>query len=689
MSLGLRRMASQKLFHISALPLPPAKHLLINNLTSDPRTPSVAGLRIVQAQEPSLQRRARLLSPEAHYSFVSPFPAQFPYPIEPPKPVEGQTSDDEDGSYIEKWLAEREAIHERVNATTSLHLHYPENRKATLELIGLSETALRDCVPHLDVGDAFSLLESSPTGSHEQDTDMISPRQELLDVLGGHAVLSNDEFAPWSLRYSGHQFGQWAGQLGDGRAISILCTPHPTEPGLSYELQLKGAGRTPFARTADGLAVVRSSIREYLASEAMHALDIPTTRALALVSRPDINVLRERVEKACILTRVAPSFLRVGSFEALNPPMQMMFFGGGQQRADFDALRILGEWVTRHVLKLPIAEDAPWGKALVLEAARRNAKMVAAWQAYGFMHGVINTDNVSIMGLTIDYGPYAFMDVFDPLHTCNHSDEGGRYAYKFQPNMIVYALRSLLNTLAPLIGAESGEAVSAGWVRDANEEQITAWRDEGLRLVQDELEKTLQETAAVEYARLMHKRLGLLKPQDDDEAEPVRPLLTIMEDLGLDFHVTSRVLCAFTPESDVRTFAERSLSTSVTPEPERLNIEQVHTKWAEWLNKYAERINSEASIWNADERHRAMEGANPRFVLRQWVLEEVIAKVEKDSSTGKKALAKVMKMACNPFNRWGAEGHDNCPLTEEEVEERRLCGFGDKLMLGFQCSCSS
>lgn len=200
-----------------------------------------------------------------------------------------------------------------------------------------------------------------------------------------------------------------------------MSTPHPDDPDTVYELQLKGAGRTPFSRTADGLAVLRSSIREFLCSEgsslfspspstlypsahplvlAMHALGIPTTRALALVHLPTLRVERERSESGCIVTRLAPSFLRIGSFEALNPPARMFFLGGGQQEADLDALRVLGEWVA-HLLRLAGrggdgggegGEGEAWGKELVLEVARRNGRMVAAWQAYGFMHGVINTD---------------------------------------------------------------------------------------------------------------------------------------------------------------------------------------------------------------------------------------------------------------------------------------------------------
>jgi serine/tyrosine/threonine adenylyltransferase len=207
-------------------------------------------------------------------------------------------------------------------------------------------------------------------------------------------------------------------------------TPGPSSSNI--ELQLKGVGRTPYSRTADGLAVTRSSIREYLAAEAMYALHIPTTRSLSLIAMPTLPVERERLESAAIVTRTAESFLRIGSFQALSPPRE---FGYGTQKPDYEALRILGEFVSRKVLKLDLPQDAKWGKELVWEAARRNARMVAGWQVYGFMHGVINTDNVSVLGVTLDYGPYAFMDAFDPLHICNHTDEGGRYAYRVSTNI--------------------------------------------------------------------------------------------------------------------------------------------------------------------------------------------------------------------------------------------------------------
>jgi len=246
---------------------------------------------------------------------------------------------------------------------------------------------------------------------------------------------------PLASVYSGHQFGVWAGQLGDGRAV--LLGGIDTPAGVQ-ELQLKGAGRTPYSRMGDGRAVLRSSVREYLASEAMHGLGIPTTRALAVTGSPQ-PVRREEVETAAVVTRVAPSFVRFGHFEH--------FAARGQEQE----LRRLADYV----IDTFYPECRGGGRfggnpyAALLEAvSERTAAMVARWQAVGFCHGVMNTDNMSILGLTIDYGPFQFLDAFVPGHVCNHSDEAGRYAYNRQPNVAYWNLFCLAQALLPLIGGE-------------------------------------------------------------------------------------------------------------------------------------------------------------------------------------------------------------------------------------------
>ncbi|NLC35914.1 MAG: YdiU family protein, partial [Alcaligenaceae bacterium] len=243
---------------------------------------------------------------------------------------------------------------------------------------------------------------------------------EFLEIVSGQRPLPGGRTL--AAVYSGHQFGMWAGQLGDGRAhlLGEILTPQG-----AWEIQLKGAGLTPYSRMGDGRAVLRSSVREYLASEAMAGLGIPTTRALALVVSDD-PVYRETVETAAIVTRVSPSFVRFGSFEHWERKPE--------------PLRILTDYVIdRHfpeVRESRGGEAVSWEQAvlrMLREVVRRTASMVADWMTAGFCHGVMNTDNMSILGLTIDYGPYGFMDGFQANHVCNHSDTHGRYAWNVQP----------------------------------------------------------------------------------------------------------------------------------------------------------------------------------------------------------------------------------------------------------------
>jgi len=260
---------------------------------------------------------------------------------------------------------------------------------------------------------------------------------EGVDVLTGNRLLAGGR--PLASVYSGHQFGVWAGQLGDGRAILLGEIDTPAGP---QELQLKGAGRTPYSRMGDGRAVLRSSIREYLGSEAMQGLGIPTTRALAVTGSPQ-PVRREEVETAAVVTRVAPSFIRFGHFE---------HFAARDQHAELQAL---ADFVIDRFYPQCRATENFAGNAYAAfleQVSERTAAMVAQWQAVGFCHGVMNTDNMSILGLTIDYGPFQFLDAFDPGHICNHSDEQGRYAYNKQPNVAYWNLFCLGQAMLPLIG---------------------------------------------------------------------------------------------------------------------------------------------------------------------------------------------------------------------------------------------
>ena len=266
--------------------------------------------------------------------------------------------------------------------------------------------------------------------------------QEALQAFAGNRPLAGS--APLASVYSGHQFGVWAGQLGDGRAH--LLGEVQTPGGDWLELQLKGSGLTPYSRMGDGRAVLRSSIREFLCSEAMHGLGIPTTRALCLTGS-DQPVRREEIETAAVVTRVAPSFIRFGHFEHFSHHDQ------------HDALKKLADFVIDHHYPECSSAAQPYA-ALLAAVTRRTAALIAQWQAVGFMHGVMNTDNMSILGLTIDYGPFQFMDGFDPAHICNHSDHQGRYAYERQPQIGHWNLFALGQALLPLIG-QSDQALAA------------------------------------------------------------------------------------------------------------------------------------------------------------------------------------------------------------------------------------
>ena len=258
-------------------------------------------------------------------------------------------------------------------------------------------------------------------------------------LIGNQTALGSQ---PLSSVYSGHQFGVWAGQLGDGRAALLgEVTPPPGHLAVAQEIQLKGSGLTPYSRMGDGRAVLRSSIREFLCSEAMHGLGIPTTRALCVLGA-DHPVYREQPETAAVVARLAPSFIRFGHFEHfchhnLHPQ-----------------LRQLADYVIDRFYPACRTDTRLNGNAyanLLQAVTERTAKMVAQWQAVGFCHGVMNTDNMSILGLTIDYGPFQFLDAFDPGHICNHSDNQGRYAFYKQPNVAYWNLYCLGQALLPLI----------------------------------------------------------------------------------------------------------------------------------------------------------------------------------------------------------------------------------------------
>lgn len=376
---------------------------------------------------------------------------------------------------------------------------------------------------------------------------------EALDLVTGNRVPPGSE--PVATVYSGHQFGVWAGQLGDGRAILLGELDTPAGP---MEIQLKGAGLTRYSRMGDGRAVLRSSIREFLCSEAMHALGIPTTRALCVTGSPQ-PVIREAVETAAVVTRVAPSFIRFGHFEH--------FSANGQ----ISELRQLADFVIdRFYPACREGNGNPYARLLEAVAAR-TAELLARWQAVGFCHGVMNTDNMSILGLTIDYGPFQFMDAFNPAHICNHSDHGGRYAYHRQPNIAYWNLFCLGQALLPLM--------------DEQQHALDAL----------EPYKTLFPAA---LTRRMGAKLGLASTHDGD-AELIETLMQLMAKDAVDFTIGFRRLCDAVegPTEPVRDlFLQRDAFDA-------------------WAARWRERLQSQPSF-DAATTAAAMRRVNPRIVLR-------------------------------------------------------------------------
>ncbi len=444
--------------------------------------------------------------------------------------------------------------------------------------------------PHwVGISHSVAQLLGLPEGWHQSE--------EALQALTGNQVLAGS--TPLASVYSGHQFGVWAGQLGDGRAILL------GELAGGHEIQLKGAGRTPYSRMGDGRAVLRSSIREFLCSEAMHGLGIPTSRALCITGSPGL-VRREELETAAVVTRVAPSFVRFGHFE---------HFAANDQE---EQLRTLADYVIGRYYPECRSPEAtsPWGgnpyAALLHSVSERTAQLMAQWQAVGFCHGVMNTDNMSILGLTLDYGPFQFLDAFVPGHICNHSDHHGRYAYNRQPNIAYWNLFCLAQALLPLI-----------------EDQDTA-------LAALESYKTVFPDA---FMAQMHKKLGLTQAQDSSEAL-VEPLLQLLAQNAVDYTIFWRRLShavaegQFEPVRDL--FADRAAFDA-------------------WLLSYSELLALEDKALAAD----LMLNSNPKFVLRNHLGEQAIRAAKGGDFS---ELATLQRLLERPFDEHpGHEAYADFP----------------------------
>jgi uncharacterized protein YdiU (UPF0061 family) len=433
---------------------------------------------------------------------------------------------------------------------------------------------------------------------------------DWLAVFAGNASdLGSRLFPkPIATAYSGHQFGHWAGQLGDGRAILLGEINH-------QELQLKGAGMTRYSRMGDGRAVLRSSIREFLCSEAMHALGIPTTRALSLVGSKQ-PVRRETIETAAVCSRLAPSFIRIGHFE---------HFAANELHA---RLQELAAYLIEAHYPECQSSNTPC-LALFKAILARNARCVAQWQAVGFCHGVLNSDNISALGLTMDYGPFGFLDHTALDHICNHTDSGGRYAYHRQPKIMHWNMACLANAMVPLIERESPNEDAAALLRIA----LSAFPPE----------------YEANWLGLFRGKLGLQTALPND-MDLIEALLQLMHANRTDFTNAFRSLSAVQKKDTNSNWRDQFLDRDAADA---------------WLTQYRTRLMQE---FNSDaERAAQMNSVNPKFILRNHLAQRAIEMAQQDDFSEVNRLHLILSQ---PFDEQVAFAqYALAPLPDEVVSD--------------------
>ena len=430
------------------------------------------------------------------------------------------------------------------------------------------------------------LVSFNPAAAELIDLDPEqAKRPEFAGLFSGSMLVPGME--PLAMLYSGHQFGVYVPQLGDGRAI--LLGEVRNDRGEKWDLHLKGAGLTPFSREGDGRAVLRSTIREYLCSEAMHGLGIPTTRALCLVGSDD-KVYREQIETGAMLVRMAPSHVRFGSFEILY------------YRKQHEQLRVLADYVIAHHFP-HLVESLDKYARFFSEVVERTAKLIAQWQAVGWAHGVMNTDNMSIHGITLDYGPFGFIDDYDPGFICNHSDHNGRYAFNQQPYIGLWNLSCLAQALLPL----------------AQKEELKAALDRYASLCEGR------------YMELMRAKFGLIETKEED-ASLIQDFLALMQLHKVDYTNLFRALGRFE-------------TGSVTPNELLREFFLDRESFDKWARRYESRLREEGS--RDEDRLVRMNRVNPKYVLRNYLAQTAIEKAQqKDFSE----IDRLLTLLQNPYS---------------------------------------
>jgi uncharacterized protein YdiU (UPF0061 family) len=422
-------------------------------------------------------------------------------------------------------------------------------------------------------------------------------RGDFLDICTGRKSFAG--FKPIAMCYAGHQFGHFVPRLGDGRAI--LLAQLRDENDRPWDLQLKGAGPTLYSRGSDGRAVLRSSIREYLCSAAMHGLNVPTTHALFLSGSRE-QVYREQIEPGAMVMRVAQSHIRFGSFE-------YYFYA---QR--YDDLQCLFDYVLQQYFPHLLSSENPC-QAFLDEVVSSTAQLIAQWQAVGFAHGVMNTDNMSIHGITLDYGPFGFLEQFDPQYICNHSDHQGRYAFNKQPEIGLFNLSCLAQALLPLLHEDADEAVT---------------------LAKQSLDK--YQTAFVgDYAGLMRQKLGFSQAQHDDQ-KLVTWLLKLLENNRVDYSLFFRNLSKPHTEDAVNQCRDLFLDRPA---------------FDDWFAHYQGRLQHEDLPQK--QRCQQMKAINPKYILRNYMAEIAIRKAQDEDDYSE--IDNLMTILQSPFDEHPAFEH--------------------------------
>ena len=441
---------------------------------------------------------------------------------------------------------------------------------------------------------------------------------DFLNVFSGNKIYP--ETKPYAMAYAGHQFGNWAGQLGDGRAINLTEVEHENK---TYTLQLKGAGPTPYSRTADGFAVLRSSIREYLCAEAMYYLGVPTTRSLSLILSGD-QVVRDVLyngnrayEKGAIVCRVAPSFIRFGSFELFA------------SREDLVNLKLLADFTIKNHFPHIKVEGVEKYIAFFQEVTQTTLNMIVEWQRVGFVHGVMNTDNMSIHGITIDYGPYGWLEDYDSNWTPNTTDnQHKRYRFGNQPEIALWNLYQLANALYPLINdAKPLEAILNAYATDYEKE----------------------------YLRMMQNKLGIHNKLDDD-LFLVNRLTELLEKVETDMTIFFRNLSNVNKENTV----SESFDTIRNAFYNEKDLNETILKdWHDWFEIYNFRINEQTQ--SDSDRKDKMNAVNPKYVLRNYMAQLCIDDADKGDYSLLNELFEMLKKPYDEqpdFQKWFAKRPD-------------------------------